>query len=497
MFKKVLIANRGEIAVRILRTLREMGVASVAVYSDDDRDSPHVDGSDEAYRLRGSTPSESYLASHQLLEVARRSGADAVIPGYGFLSENAAFARECAARNLVFVGPSPRAIEIMGLKPRARAEMQKAGVPVVPGGPANGLEEAKETARSVGYPIMLKAAAGGGGRGMRRVSAETELPQAWSAASSEAESSFADGTLYVEKVITEARHVEVQVLGDSHGNLVHLFERDCSMQRRHQKVIEECPSPHLPQAALTLLCDTAVRAARAVDYQSVGTFEFLVDRSHAFYFLEMNTRLQVEHPITELTTGFDLVREMLRVAAGEPLGYSQSEIERRGAAIECRVYAEDPARGFLPSPGTVDRIRPPEGPGIRHDSGVRDGFRMGLNYDAMLAKLCVWAPNREQAIARMRRALADYEVRGLQTNLSFLESVLHSESFTQGGYHTRWLETHGDELLAACEDRLDPSSVAALLVASKLANGRRAAPPERAQPISAWAMSHRRRRLGR
>lgn len=507
MFRKVLVANRGEIAVRILRTLREMSVRSVAVYSEADRHSPHLDLADEAYLLGPAAARESYLSADKLLAVAQQAACDALIPGYGFLSENADFARRCAREGVTFVGPRPDAIEVMGLKPQARAHMAKAGVPIVPGGPAASLAEARVTASKVGYPVMLKAAAGGGGRGMRRVEEPSELEQNFERAQREASSSFGDGTIYIEKEVTHARHIEVQVLGDDHGGLVHLYDRDCSVQRRHQKVVEESPSPHLPEEALRGLCETALRGARSVNYSSVGTFEFLVDPDHNFYFLEMNTRLQVEHPITELCTGLDLVREMLRVAAGEPLGFDQRDISRRGAAIECRIYAEDPSRNFMPSPGRIDYLSVPEGPGIRHDSGVCNGYRMGFDYDAMLAKLCVWAPTRPEAVDRMRRALAEYDVRGLTTNLDFLRRLIQNESFVRGEYDTGFIEQFRAQLLDAPERRMDLDEKMAAAALAVLLHDPRARSSEgggrdggagasvNAQS-SAWLDAHRRRRLG-
>jgi acetyl-CoA carboxylase, biotin carboxylase subunit len=507
MFRKVLVANRGEIAVRILRTLREMGVGSVAVYSEADRESPHLDHADEAYLLGAAPAADSYLSADKLLAVARRSRSDALIPGYGFLSENAAFARRCESEGVTFVGPNAAAIESMGRKPEARAHMAQAGVPIVPGGPAENLEQARATAERLRYPVMLKAAAGGGGRGMRRVAAAAELPAAFERAQREALAAFGDATIYLEKAVEQARHIEIQVLGDRHGGLVHLYDRDCSVQRRHQKVVEESPSPHLPEATLHGLCETALRGARSVHYDSVGTFEFLVDAEHNFYFLEMNTRLQVEHPITELCTGLDLVREMLRVAAGEPLGYTQADVSRRGAAIECRIYAEDPAKNFLPSPGLVEYLSAAEGPGIRHDAGVCAGYRMGFDYDAMIAKLCAWAPTRALAVERMRRALDEYDVRGLTTNLDFQRRLVRVPDFVQGRYDTGFIELHREVLLAAegaVPVESDPALAAAVLLGTLL--GQESPPsaragagqhsPEGSSGSSAWATASHRRRLG-
>jgi acetyl-CoA carboxylase, biotin carboxylase subunit len=506
MFAKVLVANRGEIAIRILRTLREMGVRSVAVYSEADRDSPHLGFADEAYPIGPAPAAQSYLSADRLLGVAHRAACDALVPGYGFLSENAEFARRCQREHITFVGPHPDAIEVMGRKPEARAKMALAGVPIVPGGPAASLDEARQTAARVGYPVMLKAAAGGGGRGMRRVSEAAELAENFERAQREAQSAFGDGTIYIEKEVSQARHVEVQVLGDGHGGLVHLFDRDCSVQRRHQKVVEESPSPHLPEAALRGLCATALAGARSVNYSSAGTFEFLVDQAHNFYFLEMNTRLQVEHPITELCTGVDIVRDMLRVAAGEPLGYDQGDISRRGAAIEVRLYAEDPSRNFMPSPGRVEYLSVPEGPGIRHDSGVCPGYQMGFDYDAMLAKLCVWAPTRPRAVERLRRALGEYDIRGLTTNLEFLKRLVEVPAFIEGRYDTGFIEQHRAALLdapdsaVAIDERMAAAALTALLSEAEASVESRATGVTSilpgGPPASAWREAHRRRRLG-
>jgi acetyl-CoA carboxylase biotin carboxylase subunit len=493
VFKKVLIANRGEIALRIIRTLREMSIQSVAVYSEPDKQSPHVRAADEAYAIGPAPARDSYLSADKILAAAHQAKVDAIIPGYGFLSENAGFAQRCLDEGIVFVGPAPHAIEAMGLKPQARARMAAAGVPVVPGGNAASLDEAHATAERVGYPIMLKAAAGGGGRGMRRVASPDALKENIERAQSEAKSSFGDATVYIEKEVTGARHVEIQVLGDQHGNLVHLYERDCSIQRRHQKVIEETPSPLLSERARQGLCETALLGARSVGYYSVGTFEFLVDPAENFYFLEMNTRLQVEHPITELIVGLDLVREMLRVAAGEPLGYGQSDIQRRGAAIECRVYAEDPTKNFLPKPGTIESLSVPEGPGIRHDSGIAAGYVMSHAYDAMLAKLCVWAPNRLQAIERMRRALTEYDVTGLVTNLGFHRQLLGVDDFIQGRYDTGFIERHKAVLTRPPAPALDRDLAAAVLAVAEQNTAASSPPSAEASP---WVLTHRKARLG-
>ncbi|MBL8291392.1 MAG: acetyl-CoA carboxylase biotin carboxylase subunit [Bryobacterales bacterium] len=444
MFGKVLVANRGEIAVRVIRALREMGIASVAVYSDVDRAALHVRMADEAVAIGPAPSSESYLRGDKILDAARATGAEAIHPGYGFLSENAEFAAACEAAGLVFIGPPAKAIQAMGLKTEARRMAIAAGVPVVPGAedPVDSLAEARRIARQIGYPVILKAAAGGGGKGMRRVFSETELEAALRDATSEAERSFKSGAVYLEKLIEKPRHVEIQILGDQFGHMIHLGERECSLQRRHQKVMEECPSPLVsgrPEMRRAM-GEAAVRAAQSAGYWNAGTVEFLVDANHRFYFLEMNTRLQVEHPVTELVTGLDLVHWQLRIAAGQPLTIQQHETAWRGWAIECRICAEDPDNQFLPSPGTIRQLDRPSGPGIRIDSGVYAGWTVPLDYDPLLAKIIVWAETRDQAIARMRRVLSEYFVQGIKTNISFLREILEDEFFQQGDLHTGLIE---------------------------------------------------------
>jgi acetyl-CoA carboxylase biotin carboxylase subunit len=443
VFRKVLIANRGEIAVRLARALRESGIGSVAVFSDVDRNSLAVSLADEAAYLGPAPAAESYLNIDKILETARRCGAEAIHPGYGFLSENAEFAQACHAAGLVFIGPPAEAIRKMGSKTEARRLALEAGAPVVPGSdPVQGAEEAKAVAERLGYPVLLKAAAGGGGKGMRRVDRESELESAFREASSEAERAFGNGEMYLEKLLAEPRHIEIQVLGDHHGRLIHLGERECSIQRRHQKVIEECPSPFVAQhpGLRERMGEAAVRVARAAGYANAGTIEFLVDRDANFYFLEMNTRLQVEHPVTELVTGLDLVHWQLRIAAGEPLAVAQEQVSWRGAAIECRVYAEDPDQGFLPSPGRIEVLREPAGPGVRLDSGVYEGWTVPLEYDPLLAKLAVWAADRGQAIARMRRALSEYTLLGVRNNLGLFQEILASREFYDGRFSTSFLD---------------------------------------------------------
>jgi acetyl-CoA carboxylase biotin carboxylase subunit len=444
MIRKLLVANRGEIALRVLRTAREMGIPTVAVFSEADRGAPHVRHADEAVCLGPAPSRESYLRGDRILREARRLGVEAIHPGYGFLSENAEFARACADEGIVFVGPPAEVIEAMGSKTAARQAMIQAGVPVVPGTEQAivDVDEAARVAEAIGFPVMLKAAAGGGGKGMRRVESLEEFGGALEAARREALGAFADGAVYLEKYLEEPHHVEVQVLADAHGNVVHVGERECSIQRRHQKVVEETPSPFLTPELREALCATAVQAARAVGYLNAGTIEFLVDGRRNFYFLEMNTRLQVEHPVTEWVSGLDLVREQLRVAAGLPLSFTQGDLRLRGHSIECRICAEDPLEGFLPDTGRVTLHAGPAGPGVRLDSGVETGSEVGVHYDPLLAKLSVWAQDRPAAIRRMLRALGEYRLHGLRTNLDFCRWVLEHEEFAAGRYDTGFLAQH-------------------------------------------------------
>jgi acetyl-CoA carboxylase biotin carboxylase subunit len=444
MFQKVLVANRGEIAVRVIRALRELGIGSVAVYSDPDRAALHVRMADEAVHIGPAPSSESYLRIDRIIEAAKARGADAIHPGYGFLSENPEFAAACEAARIKFIGPTSSAIRAMGSKTKARKLAIDAGIPVLPGtkGAVGSLEEARRAASEIGYPILLKASAGGGGKGMRRVESEGELAAAYRDASSEAERSFKSGELYIEKLIARPRHIEVQVLGDEHGNLIHLGERECSVQRRHQKIIEECPSPLVARhpEMRKLMGAAAVLVARSAGYTNAGTVEFLVDERRNFYFLEMNTRLQVEHPVTELVTGVDLVHWQIRIAAGESLSLRQEDIQWNGASVECRIYAEDPDHEFFPSPGKITHMERPTGPGIRLDSGVYPGWTVPIDYDPLLAKLAVWADCRDGAIARMRRALAEYSIAGIKSNLSFFRDVLADPAFRSGELHTGFTE---------------------------------------------------------
>ena len=477
MFKKILIANRGEIALRVIRACREMGITSVAVFSDVDRAALHVSQADEAYPIGPAAARESYLNSAKILEVAKRSGAEGIHPGYGFLSENAQFARACAEAGVKFIGPPASAMELMGSKTRARQAMQAAKVPLVPGS-ARGLTlpEAQELAPKIGYPVMIKAAAGGGGKGMRLVRTPDELKPSFETAQSEALRSFNDGEVYLEKFIENPRHIEIQVLGDEHGNVVYLGERECSVQRRHQKVIEEAPSAVVDEDLRRRMGAVAVQAAKSAGYTNAGTVEFLVDASRNFYFLEMNTRLQVEHPVTELVTGLDLVHLQLRIASGEKLPFKQEDVQLRGHALECRIYAEDPDNNFFPSPGKITRLRRPSGPGVREDSGVYEGWTVPLDYDPMLSKLIVYAPDRNAAIARMQRALDEYFVGGIKTNLGLFRRILGHPDFIAAKIDTGFL----DRLLAeapkaASSNDATLQNIAAVAAAIFAANGAAAA----------------------
>ena len=442
MFKKVLIANRGEIAVRVIRACRELGILSVAVFSDVDRAALHVRKADEAYHIGPAPAAQSYLNVDKLLEVAAKSGAQAVHPGYGFLSENADFAQACKDAKLTFIGPSPDSMRLMGSKTRARVAMEKAGVPFVPGS-AKGLPtfgDALKVAREVGYPVMIKAAAGGGGKGMRRVFSEAELRSAYDAARSEALRSFKDDEVYIEKLIENPRHIEIQIIGDHHGNLIYLGERECSVQRRHQKVVEEAPSAIVDPEMRRQMGETAVKVGKAAGYFNAGTVEFLVDDKKQFYFLEMNTRLQVEHPVTEFVTGLDLVHLQMHIANDEKLPLKQQDVTIRGHAIECRVYAEDPDNNFMPSPGRITRLLQPSGPGIRRDSGMYEGFVVPVDYDPLLAKVIGYAPTRAECIGRLQRALQEYFVGGIKTNLGLFRRVLAEPDFIAGRIDTGFLD---------------------------------------------------------
>ncbi len=445
MFRKILVANRGEIAVRIIRACHELGIEAVAVYSDADRLAPHVFEADEAYRIGPPPSAESYLRADVLIDVAKRAGCEAIHPGYGFLAERPHFAQAVADAGLVFIGPSPFAIAAMGDKTEARRRMMEAGVPVVPGTeePLADAEEAARKAMEIGYPVLLKAAAGGGGKGMRVVATPDELAGAFEAATREAAAAFGDGSVYLEKFLDGPRHIEIQVLADGHGRTLYLGERECSIQRRHQKMIEEAPSPALTPELRRRMGEAAVRAAEAVEYCNAGTIEFLFQDGE-FYFLEMNTRIQVEHPVTEMVTGIDLVQWQIRIAAGERLPYTQDDIRLDGHAIECRINAEDPRNGFLPSAGRIEMLDIPTGPGVRWDGGIGEGYEVSLFYDPMLAKLIVHAPTRAEAIQRMERALAELRVTGIETTASFHARVMREADFRAGHLDIAYLEKHPD-----------------------------------------------------
>jgi acetyl-CoA carboxylase biotin carboxylase subunit len=489
---KVLVANRGEISVRVQRTCRELGIATVAVFSTPDRTALHVRYADEAYPLPGAAARETYLDQGKILDIARRAGADAIHPGYGFLSENAAFAAACRERGLAFIGPSPESIERMGEKTRARELMARAGVPVVPGTPPlAGREDAAAGAARIGYPVLIKAAAGGGGKGMRRVEKAADLPAAYDACRREAAGAFGDDRVYLEKYVEEPHHIEFQILADAHGRTIHLGERECSIQRRHQKIVEETPSPLMTPELRARMGEAAVKAAEACGYENAGTIEFLVDAGRNFYFLEMNTRLQVEHPVTELVTGVDLVERQIRIAEGGHLWAEGAGPEARGASIECRVYAEDPWRGFIPSPGLIRKLAAPGGPGVRDDSGIYEGFTVPTEYDPMLSKLAVWAEDRPRALARMRRALREYRLTGIRTNLRYLERIAGHPDFVRGTYDTHFIPRRQDELLRAGGDGPDVPTLSAAAIMAWLEDEKKAAQAPPAAETSAWKRSGR------
>jgi acetyl-CoA carboxylase biotin carboxylase subunit len=502
VFRKVLISNRGEIALRILRACRELGISVVAVYSDADRAAPHVVEADEAYRLGPAPAPESYLRGDLILEIAARTGADAIHPGYGFLSENADFAQMCEHSGIKFIGPPSSAMRILGSKTNARQAADEAGMPRTPGC-VHGLaspEEAAGVAAGVGYPVMLKAAAGGGGKGMRAVYRPEDLPSAFASATSEAERAFGSGEVYLEKLIERPRHIEIQVLADEHGHCVSLSERECSVQRRHQKVIEEAPSAVVDPDLRQRMGEAAVNLALSAGYANAGTIEFLLDEKKNFYFLEMNTRLQVEHPVTELVTGLDLVHLQIRIAQGEPLPFEQKDVQLRGHAIECRIYAEDPGNGFMPSPGRITRLLQPGGPGIREDSGIYEGWVVPVDYDPMLSKLIAYAPTREAAIARMLRALDEYVIGGIRTNLALFRRILTDPDFRNARIDTGYLERLLSDSSPQSADSAGASSAipavaaAALFEATK--NGSNGSAVHNGSSASSWKTVARREAVG-
>jgi acetyl-CoA carboxylase biotin carboxylase subunit len=499
--RKILIANRGEIAVRIIRACRDLQIASVAVYSDCDRAARHVRMADQAVAIGGNPPAESYLRIDKIIDAAKASGADAVHPGYGFLAENETFAAACRDAGLTFIGPAPEAIALMGSKTAARQAAMAAGVAIVPGTEtplATDVrdEEIAAVADRIGYPVMVKAVAGGGGRGMRVVGAREELSAAVRAARSEAGAAFGDSAIYLERRLKRPRHIEVQVLGDHHGTMLPFVERECSIQRRHQKVVEESPSPAVAADLRQRLAAAAAAIAGSVGYTNAGTVEFLLDESGKFYFLEMNTRLQVEHPVTEMVTGVDLVEWQIRIARGEPLTLEPAPaLTPAGHAIECRIYAEDPDAGFLPSPGRLTALRPPDGPGIRDDSGVEPGDEVPVYYDALISKLVAWGSSRGQAVSRMRRALAEYEIRGIRTSVPFFQWLLDQAVFRDAAFHTEFLDTLLQQRRGKSFSEPEPSLQEVALIAAALhATGSPASPP-RAIVDSWWTLQARREGL--
>jgi acetyl-CoA carboxylase, biotin carboxylase subunit len=494
MFGKVLIANRGEIAVRIIRALRDMGIRSVVVFSDADRAALHVRLADEAVHIGPAPSSESYLRIDRILEAAKKHQAEAIHPGYGFLSENAGFAAACEGAGIVFIGPSPDSIRRLGSKTAARTLAKQAGVPVVPGSeePATHLDRARQLALRLGYPVLLKAAAGGGGKGMRRVGSESELESAIRDASSEAERAFQNSEIYIEKLIENPRHIEIQIAGDHFGNLVHLGERECSVQRRHQKIIEECPSPWVGRnpEMRAAMGEAALRIARAAGYHNLGTVEFLADQQGNFYFLEVNTRLQVEHPVTELVTGLDLVQLQIRIAADQALPFGQEDVAWRGWAMECRVCAEDPENQFFPSPGKIVQLREPSGPGVRLDSGVYQGWTVPLEYDPLLAKLVAWGPDRNSAIQRLQRALREYAIAGVETNLAFFGELLEDAQFREGRLYTGFVPDFFARRKPRPESAPELELAVALAAAANAQDGPQGTIGERSE-ISRWVAEGR------
>ncbi len=501
-FKKVLVANRGEIAVRVIRACRELGIVPVAVYSEADRDALHVRHAFEAYCLGPAPSVESYLRIDKVIEVALDAGVDAVHPGYGFLAENPVFAAAVHDAGMTWIGPPPSAMQVMGDKVTSRQAMEDAGVPIVPGSkePVSD-DDASGVAGDIGYPVMVKASAGGGGKGMRRVDSEEDLISALRAARSEAGSAFGDDRIYIEKCIDRPRHVEVQVLSDSHGNHLHLFERDCSIQRRHQKLVEESPCPVLDAATREQMAAVAVRAAEAIDYRGAGTVEFLLSADGSFYFLEMNTRLQVEHPITELVTGVDLVHCQLLVAAGRELPFKQEDLEQRGHAIEVRICAEDPSDNFRPCPGKLTSLRQPSGPWVRVDSCLYPGYEVPIHYDPLLAKLVVWGRDRDAAIERMKRALREFTLTGIRTNIPFYVQVMRHGPFRDADYDTAYVDRHlGDDLRLSEGHHVEEAIIAAVIATHRAEQVKAAggsSPSTTDGGASAWAMSGRLARLGR
>lgn len=486
--QRVLIANRGEIAVRIIRACHQLGLTAIAVYSDIDKAALHVQLADEAYPLGAAAPQESYLNIPQLITVARQCRADAIHPGYGFLSERAAFAKAVADAGFIFVGPSATVIEQMGSKVAARELAQKLKIPTLPGtpDPIFTVEDALTHAQRIGFPILLKASGGGGGKGMRLIRSTAELSASFAMAQQEALNGFGDPAILVEKFLEHPHHVEIQILGDQHGNVVHCFERECSLQRRHQKIIEEAPSPFITPKTRKALCDAAVRLAKSVGYVSAGTVECLVTNTGDWYFLEMNTRIQVEHPVTEMTTGIDLVAWQLRIARGETLAWTQKEITQTGHALECRIYAEDPFQNFMPSPGKITHLQEPQGPFVRVDSGITAHTRVPVEYDPILSKLTVWGTTRGEAVARLQQALQEYQIAGIRTNLPLHRLMMTEADFTNGRIHTQWLDQHLARLVDQ-ETALPPELAVVSAAAAQQQQGHTVAAPT----TSAWQVNAR------
>jgi acetyl-CoA carboxylase biotin carboxylase subunit len=499
--KKVLVANRGEIAVRVMRTCKNLGIKTVAVYSEADKKALHVQVADEAYLIGPAASNESYLVIEKIIDVAKKSGADAIHPGYGFLSEKAPFSQACKDAGITFLGPDPYPIEAMGDKIAARKVAESVEMPMVPGlkRPLESVDEARKLANEFGYPVLLKASAGGGGKGMRVVEKESEIESAYERAASEAMKAFGDDSMYIEKYLRQARHVEVQIACDNHGNGIHLYERECSLQRRHQKVVEEAPFTFIKPETREKMTAAALRLADKVGYSGVGTIEFLVDDDQNFYFLEMNTRLQVEHPVSELITGIDLVELQILIGENKELPLTQDQVKLNGCAIECRLYAEDPDNNFFPSPGTISWMTVPEGPGIRHDTGVYEGATIPIFYDPMIAKLVVWAPTRENAIQKMRQALKEYEIGGFKNNISFLRTILDHPEYIKGDVYTRFIEER-PELLEKKETKDLPEWILGLAAFDKF--GQKSASTNSSQDtgkpsVSPWKMQGIREGLNR
>ncbi|MEO0259877.1 MAG: acetyl-CoA carboxylase biotin carboxylase subunit [candidate division WOR-3 bacterium] len=469
MIKKVLIANRGEIAIRIAKTLREMGVKTVSVYSDADKESLHIRKTDETYYLGPSKPSESYLNIEKIIEIAKKCKADAIHPGYGFLAENPKFAKECEKNGIIFIGPSSESLEKSGDKIFARKAARECGVNIIPGSEVGteNYEEFEKMADEIGYPLIIKAALGGGGKGMRIVEKKEDLKSAFELARKEALEAFADGTLYVEKYLKNPRHIEIQIMGDKYKNYIHLFERECSIQRRHQKIIEEAPSPFMDENLRKNMSEAAIEIAKKIGYYNAGTIEFLVDENKNFYFLEINARLQVEHPVTEMITGKDLVRAQIQIASGEKIPWKKEEINLRGHAIECRIYAEDPLNNFAPSPGKIEFLSEPKGPYVRVDSGIYEGWEIPLFYDPLISKLIVWSEKREESLQKMREALKEYIIIGVKTIIPFLLKIIQNEDFKKGNYHTNFLKEFDIEEEEEKEEKLLKVAILGLLLENK------------------------------